>query len=105
LDRVFYRCDIYKENKEMVKPNEYIEVDIGSPKIPKIIKIGKGTQREEKREINNLIREYRYVFSWSYDDLKAYKGYIIQNTMPLKEDSKPFLKKLKKINPKLAPFI
>jgi hypothetical protein len=39
--------DIYKENKEMVKVNEYMEVNIGSLESPKIVKIGKGTSSEE----------------------------------------------------------
>jgi hypothetical protein len=54
------------------------------------VKIGKGISSEERKEIEDLIREYRDVFAWSYDDLKAYKGDIIQHTLPLKEDAKPF---------------
>jgi hypothetical protein len=58
LERMFDRHDMYKEKKEMVKPNEYMEVNIGSPEIPKIVKIGKGTSSKERREIENLIIEY-----------------------------------------------
>jgi hypothetical protein len=45
------------------------------------------------------------VFAWSYDDLKSYKGDIIQHTIPLKEDAKPFRKTLGRINLKLLPLI
>jgi hypothetical protein len=66
-----------------------------------MIKIGKGTPKEESKQIEDLIRGYWNVFAWSYDDLKAYNGNIIQHTIPLKEDAKPFKQKLRKINPKL----
>jgi len=45
------------------------------------------------------------VFAWTYDDLKAYKEDIIQHTIPLKEDAKPYRQRLRNINPTLAPLI
>ena len=96
---------MYKEKKEMVKLDEYMEFNIGSLGRLKIVKIGKGTSSEERKEIQDLIREYINVFAWSYDDLKAQKGDIIQHTIPLKEDAKPFQQKLRHTNPKLAPLI
>jgi hypothetical protein len=78
---------------------------IGSLGSLKLVKIGKSTSSEERGEIENLIKEYRDIFAWSYDDLKAYKGDKIQHTIPLKEDTKPFRQKLRQINPKLAPLI
>jgi hypothetical protein len=57
------------------------------------VKIGKGTSRKEIKEFEDSIKEYRDVFAWSYDDLKAYEGGIIQHNIYLKEDSKPFQKK------------
>jgi hypothetical protein len=68
-------------------------------------KIGKGTSSEERKKIENLIREHRDVFAWSYDDLKAYKGVIIHHIIPLKEDAKNFQHKLSHINMMLAPLI
>jgi hypothetical protein len=39
--------------------------------------------------IENLVREYKDLFAWTYNDIKAYKGDIIQHTIPLKEGAKP----------------
>jgi hypothetical protein len=36
LERMFDIHDMYKENKEMVKPNEYMEVNIGSLKVQRL---------------------------------------------------------------------
>jgi hypothetical protein len=45
------------------------------------------------------------VFSFTYDELKAYKEYVFQHTIPLKDDTRPFRQKLRRINPKLAPLV
>jgi hypothetical protein len=74
---------MYKQKVESTKPEEYIEVNIGSESSPRIINIGKGTSKDERNQIENLIREYQDVFAWSYDDLEAYK-----------EGAKPLLTKI-----------
>jgi hypothetical protein len=51
------------------------------------------------------VQEYRDMFAFTYDELKAYRGYVIQHTIPLKQDTKPFRQKLRQINPNLAPLV
>ena len=51
------------------------------------------------------MKKYRYVFAWSYDDLKEYDTSIIQHTIPINPGEKPFRNKLRRINPKLVPII
>jgi hypothetical protein len=95
---------MYKQKKDVSKPEDCVEINIGSKESPKLIKVGKNLSTKERRMIEDLVREYRDVFAWTYDDLKAYKGDIIQHTIPLKEGAKPFRQKLRKINPKLTPL-
>lgn len=45
-----------EENK--MDLNEYIEVNIGTSRDTKIVKIGKGTNVEEIKKLTNLLREY-----------------------------------------------
>jgi hypothetical protein len=90
---MFDRHDMYKGKPIVDQFDEVIEFNIGSKNNPRMIKIGKGTTPAERKSIINLIREYKDVFSWSYDDLKAYKGDIIQHAIPLKEGAKPFRQK------------
>ena len=55
-----------------------------------------------------MVKEYRDVFFFTYDELKACREDVFQHTIPLKPEcqkGKPFRKKLRKINPKLAPII
>ena len=56
-----------------MKPGDYIEVNIGSENEPKMIKIGKWTLKKEKNELINLVKEYRGVFSFTYDELISYR--------------------------------
>jgi hypothetical protein len=51
------------------------------------------------------MRQFSDVFSWSYEDMKVYDKGIIQHTIPIKEDQKPFRQKLRRINPLLLPLI
>ena len=59
----------------------------------------------QKLKYVELIREFQDVFAWSYEDLKSYDTSIIQHTIPLKENQKPFKQKLRRINPVLLPLI
>jgi hypothetical protein len=77
FEKTFDRHDACKQKKEEKKPEDAIEINIGSIEILKLIRIGKNTLLEERKEIENLIREYRDVFVWTYDDLKTYKDDII----------------------------
>jgi len=93
-----------EENK--MDPGEYIEVNIGTSRDPKIFKIGKGTNVEERKNLTNLLREYRDVLAFSYGELKGYREDVMEHTIPLKDENvKPFLQNIRKINPKLAPSV
>ena len=46
-----------------------MEINIGTDKDPKLIKIGKGTLEKERNNLINLIKEYRDVLAFSYDEL------------------------------------
>ena len=45
------------------------------------------------------------MFSWSYQDLKVYDTNIVQHTIPVKEDDKPFKQKLRRLIPLLMTLI
>ena len=105
LEIFFDRHDVHKKKNEVIKPDSYIEVNIGTEEVPRLIKIGKGTSENERKQLISLVKEYRDVFAFTYDELKAYKDDVFQHTIPLKEDTKPFRQKLRRINPKLAPLV
>ena len=48
-----------------------MEINIRTDKDPKLIKIGEGTSKKERNNLINLIKEYRDVLAFSYDEIKA----------------------------------
>ena len=65
-----------------------MEINIGTEKYPKLIKIGKRTLKKERNSLINLIKEYRDVLVFIYDELKAYREDVFQHTIPLTEEAK-----------------
>ena len=85
-----------------------MEINIGTEKDPKLIKIGKCTSKKERNGLINLFKEYRDALAFSYDELKAYREDVFQRTILLTEEAKevkPFQQNLRWINPNLAPIM
>ena len=64
--------DRYKK-KETKKLEDYIEINIGTEEEPRKIKIGKGTSEKERKNLVELVKEFRDVFAFTYDEFKAYR--------------------------------
>ena len=64
-----------------------MEINIGTDKDPKLIKIGKGTLEKERNNLINLIKEYRDVLAFSCDEFKAYREDVFEHTIPLTEEA------------------
>ena len=107
LEQHFDRHDATKLREEnKMDPGEYLEINIGTSENPKIVKIGRGTSLEERKRIIDLLREYRDILAFSYDELKGYREDVMEHTIPLKdENAKPSRQKLRQTNPKLAPLV
>jgi hypothetical protein len=69
------------------------------------VNLGKMISKEERKAYLKLFRQYQDVFAWSYKDLKMYDTCIIQHTIPLKPEIKPFQQKLWKYHPSLEPLM
>ena len=100
--------DMFDSNNVPRKPNmeplkSDIECNIGTKENPKLIKLSKSLPRTEKVKYLELLKEFQDVFAWSYEDLNSYNTNIIQHTIPIKENHKPFGKKLRRINLILLP--
>jgi len=103
--------DIFDSNDILIKPKmqplnaEIEDCNIGTTENPKMIKLSKALPPEQKLKYIELFKEFQDVFAWSYEDLKSYDTYVIQHTIPLRENKKPFKQKLRRVNPVLLPLI
>jgi hypothetical protein len=105
LKDLFDFNDVAKKPKIEASGKEVEDVNIGTEEKSRIVKLSKSLPPEQKLKYIELFKEYSDVFAWGYEDLKSYDTSIIQHRIPIKEDQKPFRKKLRRINPKLLPLI
>ena len=49
------------------------EVNLGIKETPTKVSVGKKLSPKIRQNLIDLLRKYRYVFAWSYDDLEAYR--------------------------------
>jgi hypothetical protein len=60
----------------------YETVNLGMQDNPQNINLGKGCYEQERSEFIKLFKEFKYVFSWTYDDLKNFDPNIIKHVIP-----------------------
>ena len=83
LEEIFDSNDVVRNPKVAPSDVEEEECGIGTKKEPKIIKISRSLNQENKKRDIKLMREFYDVFAWSYDDLKVYDPDVIQHTIPV----------------------
>jgi len=105
LEELFDQDDVAKKPSLVPTEKGVEDVNLGTADKPKFVKLSKALSPEVKEKYVNFLSEFSDVFAWDYSDLKVYDKNIIQHTIPIKPDQKPFRQKLRRINPKLLPSI
>lgn len=103
LERVFDRNYQALLKQTLVKREDIEEINLGIELAPKKVYIRKKISPTIRKMLIALLRKYKHVFAWSYDDLKSYREDLFQREIPLKLDAKPFRQKQRPINPTLEP--
>jgi len=101
LEDMFDANDVPRKPKLQPINTEIEEHNIGTKENPKTIKCSRNLPPDQKPKYIDLFKEFQDVFAWSYEDLKSYDTSVIQHTIPLKPNQKPFKQKLRRINPML----
>lgn len=105
MEELFDHNDVAKTPGGVPSEIEVEDFNIGTTSDPKFIKISKNLLEKARVEYLALLKKYTKVFAWRYEELKVYDTFVIQHTIPIKEDAKPFKQKLRRINPLLLPLI
>jgi ribonuclease HI len=105
LERIFNKNDIPSKSTLQPQPEEVEDCNIGTVNNPKNVKLSKFLSIENKNKYTELLKRYKDVFAWSYEDLKTYDTSVIEHKIPLKPGVKPFKQKLRQFNPILLPII
>ena len=73
LEIVFDNQDRSKVESKGPDHENLEEVNLGTGESPKNVYIRRTVSPKIRYALIGLLRKYRHVFSWSYDDLKAYR--------------------------------
>jgi hypothetical protein len=90
LERLFDQNDVPLKSTLQPQPEEVEDCDVGTTKEPRIVKLSKYLPPEIKRKYKDLLRWYKDVFVWSYEELRTYDTSVIGHKIPLKPGIKPF---------------
>ena len=65
-------------------------INLGTEMEPKYVTLGKCWSPGERNKFISLFKQYKDVFSWTYEDLKTYDTKIIQHVIPIRTGVKPY---------------
>jgi hypothetical protein len=102
---MFYKRDMYKGKFVVYQCDKSFDFNLGSENEPRMVNIGNGTTKAKIDGILDIIREFKDIFAWTYEDMNSYRGDFIQHAIPLTRGDKPFKHKLWHIKPKLSTQI
>jgi len=105
LEELFAQDDVARKPSLMPTEKCVEDVNIGTTKNPKMVKLSKALPPQIKAKYISLLSSFSDVFAWDYTDLKEYDKSIIQHIIPIKPNEKPFRQKMRRINLKFLPSI
>ena len=78
-----YENEINKLLESKIEPVEltFETLNLGNNENPRLIKIGSNLNKEERKDLQELLTEFQKVFAWSYEDMPGIDPEIAQHCM------------------------
>ncbi|KAK0585343.1 hypothetical protein LWI29_027080 [Acer saccharum] len=89
--------------REKEEPSESIVLD--ETELDKTVKIGARLAEQVKRDVSNLLIEYKEIFAWSHEDMPGISRSVISHNLAIDEKSKPVVQKRRSFNPERSTAI
>nr|XP_012466222.1 unnamed protein product [Gossypium raimondii] len=77
-------------------------LEIGSLEEGNEVKIGTDITAKTRRDLIELLRKFKDVFAWSYQDMPGLSIDIVVHRLPIREDCKPVQQKLRRMRPDIV---
>ena len=79
---------LVEEEDKVSGPHQELveEINFGYKEESKEVKIGTSMTSKTRKKIINLLREYSYIFAWSYQDMSGLNINIVVHCVPLKPE-------------------
>ena len=86
---------LLKQEEKVIQPHEELVevINLGTDEEAKEVRVGPALQDEVKTKLIELLKEYKDVFAWSYQDMPGLDTDIVVHHLPLKEECPPVKKK------------
>ena len=85
--------------------DELEEVDIGSGDRPRPTYVSAKLDPEYKRELVDLLKEFKDYFAWEYYEMPGLDRSIVEHRLPIKPGYRPFKQALRRFNPNVLDDI
>ena len=92
-----------KASREKEEPTELLVLEETEP--DRTVKIGAGLAEQVKRDILNLLKEYKEIFAWSHEDMPRISRSVISHDLTVNDKSKPVVQKRRSFNPERSTAI
>ena len=69
--------------------DEITTVNVGTEKDPRLVQIGSALSSEERERLVALLKDFKDVFAWSYEDMPGSDPEIVQHQIPLDPEARP----------------
>ena len=84
---------------QWVKACQLEEVNLGTGEEARPVHIAKEMSLENKTAKTTLLKEFRDVFAWSYEDMRGLDPQLYQHQIHLSKDTKPVAQRRYRMNP------
>ena len=87
---------------QRVKASQLEEVNLGTGEEACPVHVAKEMSSEDKSAMITLLKEFRDVFAWSYEDMRELDPQLYQHQIHLSKDAKPVAQRRYRMNPNYA---
>jgi hypothetical protein len=87
---------------QRVRPTELEELNLDTVEEPRNVLIAKELDEEFKEQLTHVLRTYKDVFAWSYEDMKGLNPKFYHHKINLAKDAIPVQQRRYRLNPNYA---
>jgi hypothetical protein len=84
---------------QRVRPAKLKELNLGTPEEPRNVLVPKDLDVEFKAQLFTVLKEYKDVFAWSYEDMKGLNPEFYHHKINLAKDAIPVQQCRYRLNP------
>ena len=95
-------CEEHMSKSSRVKEDKLEDLNLGSVEDPKNVRTSAKLTSEFKRNLRDLLFEFKDIFAWHYTNMKGVNPKLYQHKINLKKDDVLVVQRRYKMNPNFA---